>query len=118
MRPAFSRSNQPSAVSRDIAVRTTELSTSIAAKNSSNVASATEPPRGTIASPNKVITIEPVRDGSRFNCSTMRASGCDMGDAYRDLAIPDNVAWRYAGFILRDAAKLTAPQDEVLQRLQ
>ena len=28
----------------------------------------TEPPRGTIASPNRVMTMEPVRDGSRFNC--------------------------------------------------
>jgi len=30
------------------------------------VPSQTEPPRGTIASPNTVMTIEPVREGSRL----------------------------------------------------
>ena len=60
------RSSQPSAASRDIAVRTTPLSMSIALKNSSSVPSHTEPPRGTMASPNTVMTIEPVREGSRF----------------------------------------------------
>src|SRR5437764_8575580 len=44
-------------------------------KNASSVPSHTEPPRGTMASPNTVMTIDPVRDGSRFNCWTMRASG-------------------------------------------
>src|SRR5258706_6873975 len=51
---------------------------SICLKNSSSVPSQTEPPRGTIASPNTVMTIDPVRDGSRLSCSTMRASGCGM----------------------------------------
>src|SRR5258708_32305285 len=52
---------------------------SSASKNSSSVPSQTEPPRGTMASPNTVMTMEPVRDGSRFNSSTMRASGgCGM----------------------------------------
>jgi hypothetical protein len=31
-----------------------------------------------MASPNKVMMIEPVREGSRFNNSTMRASGGGM----------------------------------------
>ncbi|MEH2616649.1 hypothetical protein V1285_001595 [Bradyrhizobium sp. AZCC 1620] len=78
MRPILLRSNQPSAVSRDIAVRTTLASMSSCSKNSSSVPSQTEPPRGTMASPNTVMTIEPVRDGSRFNCWTMRASGGGM----------------------------------------
>ena len=67
--------------SRDIAVRTTPLSMSIALKNSSNVPSHTEPPRGTIASPNTVITMEPVREGSRLSWSMMRANGCAMPNA-------------------------------------
>jgi hypothetical protein len=44
-----------------------------------------------MASPNTVMTIEPVRDGSRFNWSMMRASGCDIRDAYRVLSVYDNV---------------------------
>ncbi|MGY4344265.1 hypothetical protein ACVWXM_000729 [Bradyrhizobium sp. GM7.3] len=67
MRPTFSRVSQPSAASRDIAVRTTPLSMSRVSKNSSSVPSHTEPPRGTMASPNTVMTIEPVRDGSRLS---------------------------------------------------
>src|SRR5215208_1181910 len=59
-------------------------------KNSNNVPSQTEPPRGTIASPNTVMTIEPVREGSRLSCSMMRASGCDMLRAYRVFRIYDN----------------------------
>src|SRR5882757_10290995 len=51
---------------------------SSAVKNSSSAPSHTEPPRGTMASPNTVMTIEPVRDGSRFSCSTTRASGGGM----------------------------------------
>src|ERR1700760_1353301 len=53
-------------------------------KNSSSVASATEPPRGTMASPNTVMMIEPVREGSRLSWSMMQASGCGgMFYAYR-----------------------------------
>src|ERR1700712_5378984 len=52
-------------------------------KNSSNVPSQTEPPRGMIASPNTVTTIEPVREGSRLSWSTMRASGCGMTQGIR-----------------------------------
>ncbi len=40
-------------------VRTTPLSISNSLKNSSSVPSQTEPPRGTIASPNTVMTMEP-----------------------------------------------------------
>jgi hypothetical protein len=45
------RVSQPSAASRDIAVRTTPLSISRHSRNSSSVPSHTDPPRGTIASP-------------------------------------------------------------------
>jgi hypothetical protein len=63
------------------AVRTTPLPMSIAPKNSNSVPSQTEPPRGTIASPNTVMTMEPVREGSRLSCSMMRASGCGICNA-------------------------------------
>ena len=43
-------------------------------------------PRGTMASPNTVMTIEPVREGSRFNSSTMRASGGGMRQGIPRLA--------------------------------
>src|SRR4051794_34047888 len=61
-----------------MAVRTTPLSMSRLSKNSSSVPSHTDPPRGTMASPNTVMTIEPVREGSRLSWSTMRRSGGGM----------------------------------------
>src|SRR5262245_36201483 len=64
----------------------------MAAKNSRSVPSATEPPRGTIASPNTVMMIEPVREGSRFSWSTMRASGCGMRE--RIPRFVDSRQWR------------------------
>src|SRR6201986_773861 len=60
-------------------------------QNSSRVASATGPPRGTMASPNMVMMIEPVREGSRLSRSMMRASGCGgMLYAYRSSQLVDN----------------------------
>src|SRR3954465_5870458 len=61
-----------------MAVRTTPLSISSVLKKSSKVPSQTEPPRGTMASPNTVMTMEPVRDGSLLRWPTMRASGCGI----------------------------------------
>ena len=51
------------------------------AKNFSTVPSQTEPPRGTMASPNSVMTMKPVREGSRLSWSMMRAGGCGMLNA-------------------------------------
>src|ERR1700761_193435 len=103
------RSKQPSAVRSDIAVRTTVASTSSVSKNSSSVASATDPPRGTMASPNTVMMIEPVREGSCLSWSMMRASGCGgMFYAYRVSGILENA--RCGPHPSR--RRFAAPQDE------
>src|SRR4029078_11706467 len=56
----------------------TDRNTARHAESSSAVPTQPDPPRGTTASPNTVMTMDPVREGSRLSWSTMRASGCDM----------------------------------------
>jgi len=48
----------------------------------------------TIASPNTVMTMEPVRDGSRFSCSMMRRAAAPCVNAYR--VFPDLRQWAHA----------------------
>src|SRR6202012_1515301 len=73
-------------------------------KNAGGWPSHTEPPRGTMASPNTVMMIEPVRDGSRLSSSMIRASGCGMPAGIARFARDRQDSLQRWAFILRDAA--------------
>src|SRR5215475_841573 len=95
---------------------------SSASKNSKSVPSQTEPPRGTMASPKTVITMDPVRDGSRLSWLMMRlsAAGCGMRQRIPRFSIASQQAQQKFAGVERKSRKPTdqrAVEADILQVL-